>query len=68
MHASLADSPEGPAAVASHVDASVEQSSPNGDRVRRDLILLVEDNAINMRVSPHLSGCDSHIFCLGLFQ
>jgi hypothetical protein len=53
MHASLADSPDAPAVVDRQIDSSVEQPSPNTDRARRDLILLVEDNAINMRVSPH---------------
>jgi hypothetical protein len=62
MHASLADSPE---VVDRQKDSSVEQPSPNADRVRRDLILLVEDNAINMRVSPHLFGCDSHVLRSG---
>jgi CheY-like chemotaxis protein len=48
MHAALADSP---VAVDSQQDDSTEQS--NSDPVRRDLILLVEDNSLNMRVSVH---------------
>jgi hypothetical protein len=58
MHASLDDSPDAPAEVGRQIDASVEQPSPSADRVRRDLILLVEDNAINMRVSPRHPNCD----------
>lgn len=65
MHASLADSPDAPAVVDRQTDSSAEQPSPNADRVRRGLILLVEDNAINMRVSPHLFGCDSHVLRSG---
>jgi len=48
MHAALADSP---VAVDSQQDDSAEQSS--ADPVRRYLILLVEDNSLNMRVSVH---------------
>jgi CheY-like chemotaxis protein len=48
MRAALADSP---VAVDSQQDDSAEQS--NSDPVRRDLILLVEDNSLNMRVSVH---------------
>jgi hypothetical protein len=54
MNASLADSPVGvPAAADASIDASVEQPASNADRVHRELILLVEDNTLNMRVSLH---------------
>jgi hypothetical protein len=58
MQASLADVPDGPVSVDSQQDASAEQPASNPDRVRRDLILLVEDNSLNMRVSLHIC-CDS---------
>jgi hypothetical protein len=58
MHASLADSPDASTVLGRQVDASSEQPSPSADRARRDLILLVEDNAINMRVSQHRLNCD----------
>ena len=60
MQASLADVLDGPASVDSQQDASAEQPASNPDRVRRDLILLVEDNSLNMRVSLHIC-CDSHV-------
>lgn len=53
MHASLADSPDGPVAVDDVQDVPAEQPASNADPVRRDLILLVEDNSLNMRVSSH---------------
>jgi hypothetical protein len=61
MHASLAESPDASAVLERRIDASSEQPSPSADQVRRDLILLVEDNAINMRVSPRHLTCDLHL-------
>jgi len=60
MQASVADSPDAIAVGERRTDAGVEQPSPNADLVRRELILLVEDNAINMRVSRNCTGCDLH--------
>jgi hypothetical protein len=51
MDASLADSPKGPAASDRDINAFVEHPASNADCVRGDKILLVEDNAFNMRVS-----------------
>jgi hypothetical protein len=59
MQASLAVTPDGTVAVDGQRAASAEQPASNPDRVCRDLILLVEDNSLNMRVSLHRITCDS---------
>jgi hypothetical protein len=61
MHASLADSPDGPVAVDDLQDVPAEQPASHADPVRRDSILLVEDNSLNMRVSLRHTSCDSHV-------
>lgn len=50
IQASTAESPPTASAVDSQIDASVEQPVSDVGRSRADTILLVEDNAINMRV------------------
>ena len=51
MDASLGESPNAPAASDRAIDASEEQPVSNADPDRRDMVLLVEDNSLNMRVS-----------------
>jgi hypothetical protein len=50
MNASEAKTPEPLSAIGRHIEHSEEQSAPNEDSRVGNVILLVEDNSINMRV------------------
>lgn len=56
IQASSADSPEVASAVDGQVDASAEQPAPDAGHSTADTLLLVEDNAINMRVRIYPPG------------
>jgi len=58
-NASTANSSKTPAVADRQMDAPVERPSSNAAPIRRDTILLVEDNVINMRVSLLHSGCEA---------